>query len=38
MCAVLIVKVEINAADITEVSLKMACYVRPKHVGEATNT
>lgn len=34
MCAVLIVKVETNSADITAVSLKMAYYVRPKHVRE----
>jgi len=36
MWAVLIVKVETNAADI-EVSLKMAYYVRPKHVREVAN-
>jgi hypothetical protein len=37
MCALLMVKVETNAADIIEVSLKMAYYVRLKHVRELTN-
>jgi hypothetical protein len=36
MCAVLVVKVETSAADI-EVSLKMAYYVRLKHVRELNN-
>jgi len=30
-------EVETNAAHILEVSLKMACYVRPKYVAELIN-